>query len=219
MSLPSRVLPAALLLPLACLPARAEKPLQARLWQERVVWDALLHSRDRAARQSADPRLLEVVLAVAHQVAQQAVNIQQIQGYARGQADNLRFAFSQKDPSPSLAVVQGNFATLSKGTDQIRNNLYYLTVRVRMACSQALPDARLTENATVLIAQIQNVQLKLNDLYHEGAAVQRAVQEESWAADRFLSYGADRLLGAVVSVQDSVFSVYNASYELYMLSK
>ena len=200
-------------------PARAAKAGEALLWQERFYWDGLLQARERAARQSADPALLEVVVSLAHQAAQQAANIQQIQTYVRSQLDNLRFAFSQEDPGPSLAVIQNNFTTLARGAEQIRNNLYYLTARARMAGTQALPDPKLSENSTLLIAQIQNIQLKLNALYADASAVQASAQGETWAVDEFFRFSAQSLLFAVISVQDSVFAVYNASYELYTLSK
>lgn len=191
----------------------------ARLWQERFTWDGLLQSRDRAARVSADPAMLKVVLQIAHQVAQQAANLEQITLYAKGQVDNLRFTFAQQDPGNSLDVIRGNFDTLSQGSEQIRNNLYYLTTRVRLCSSQALPDPKLTENATLLIAQVQNVQLKLNDLYTSAAEVDRMVQAEDWAVNDFFRHRSENLLRAVISVQDSVFAVYNSSYELYLLSK
>lgn len=200
-------------------PASAAKLKQAKLWQERFFWDGLFHARDRAARQAADPRLLEVVYSLAQQVAQQAVNIQQIQTYTKAQLDSLRFAFAQTDPEPSLAVIRNNLATLSKGGDQIRNNLYYLTTRARMASSQALPDQRLTEKAMLLIAQVQNVQLKLNALYTDTVPVVGAVRGETWAADDYLRHHAELLMRSVVGIQDSVFAVYNASYELYQLSR
>lgn len=206
----------------AAAPARAgaaEDLEDAQLWQERYLWDGLLQSRDRAARSSADPRLINVIHTIAHQAAQQAANIEQIKAYAQGQVENLRYAFSQQDPGPSLAIIQNNFQTLAKGVEQIRNNLYFLTTRVRLGSSQALPDPKLTEKATLLIAQIQNVQLKLNDLYTHTAAVHREVMAETWHVDDFFRFSAEHLLKTVVGVQDSVFSVYNASYELYVLSK
>lgn len=203
---------------LAQAPAASDAP-PPQLWQERFLWDGLLQARDRAARVSADPALLKVVELIAHQAAQQAVNLEQIHAYAHAQIENLEFAFSEPDPSPSLAVIQGNFVTLAQGAEQIRNNLYYLTSRIRMCGSQALPDPKLTEKATLLIAQIQTSQLKLNDLYTATARVDEKVQGETWYADEFLRYNSSNLLRAVVEVQDSVFSVYNASYELYLLSK
>jgi hypothetical protein len=199
--------------------ASANSFTESRLWQERFYWDALIQSRDRAARVSADPALLDVVETLAHQVAQQALNIEQIQTYAKSQIDNLKFAFAQKNPGPSLAVIQNNLTTLSRGSEQIRNNLYYLTARTRMGASQALPDPKLTEKAALLIAQIQNVQLKLNALYLDTVSVAKAVRQETWYADDFFRYSCEDLLSSVVSVQDSVYSVYNASYELYMQSK
>lgn len=191
----------------------------AQLWQERMLWDGLIHARDRAARVSSDPRLLKVVLAIAHQTAQQAANLEQIDLYAKGQIDNLQFAFAQQNPGPALEIIQNNFATLAQGAEQIRNNLYYLTTRVRMCSTQALPDPKLVEKTSLLIAQIQDIQLKLNDLYTHTAAVNAAVAAETWGVEDYFRFAAQNLLRAVVEVQDSVFAVYNASYELYVLSK
>jgi hypothetical protein len=201
------------------LTARAEGLEDTQLWQERYLWDGLHQSRDRAARSSADPRLVKVVNTIAHQVAQQAANLDQIRAYAKGQVDNLRYAFSQEDPGPSLEVIRNNFQTLAKGAAQIRNNLYFLTTRTRLSSSQALPDPKLTEKAALLIAQIQNVQLKLNDLYNNSVSVHAAVMAETWYVDDFFRFTSAHLLQTVVGVHDSVFSVYNASYELYVLSK
>ena len=39
----------------------------------------------------------------------------QIDSYTKGQQDSLRFAFSQQDPSRSLAIIRTNFDTLAKG--------------------------------------------------------------------------------------------------------
>ncbi|PIP84166.1 MAG: hypothetical protein CO113_07450 [Elusimicrobia bacterium CG_4_9_14_3_um_filter_62_55] len=200
-------------------PVQASDLSSARLWQERYMWDALLQARDRAARVSADPRLVEVVKQIAYQVAQQTANLGQIHAFTKGQVDNLEYAFSQKDPEPSLAVIQNNFNTLSKGSEQIRNNLFFLTVRLRIAATQALPDPKLTENAKLVIAQVQQVQLRLNALYADTSAVELKIRKETWMADEFFRYAGMHLLKTVVSVQDSVFAVYNASYELYVLSK
>lgn len=211
---------ALLLLLLACaLPASAGSFTDARLWQESFQWDALLQARDRSARVSADPALLDVVKTLAHQVAQQAVNLEQIQLYTKAQVENLKFAFAQQNPQASLLVIQNNFTTLSRGAEQIRNNLYYLTARTRLSSSQALPDPKLTEMAALLIAQIQNVQLKLNTLYLDSVSVASIVRKETWYADDFFRFSCEDLLTAVVSVQDSVYTVYNSAYELYLLSK
>lgn len=200
-------------------PAGAAELGQARLWQERYMWDGLMQARDRAARVSADPRLVEVVKQIAYQVAQQTANLGQIHAFTKGQIDNLEYAFSQTDPEPSLLVIQNNFNTLSKGSEQIRNNLFFLTARLRMAATQALPDPNLTENAKLVIAQVQQVQLRLNALYADTAAVELKIRKETWMADEFFRYSGQHLLKTVVAVQDSVFAVYNASYELYILSK
>lgn len=200
-------------------PAAAAELSQARLWQERYMWDGLLQARDRAARVSADPNLIEVVKQIAYQVAQQTANLGQIHAFTQGQVDNLEYAFSQNDPEPSLQVIQNNFTTLSKGAEQIRNNLYFLTTRIRICATQALPDPQLSENAKLVIAQIQQVQLRLNALYADTAAVDRKINQETWMADDFFRFSGSNLLKSVVSVQDSVFTIYNASYELFVLSK
>ncbi|MFH1726677.1 MAG: hypothetical protein ABII00_18860 [Elusimicrobiota bacterium] len=205
-------------LPAAAAAAAADLS-QATLWQERYFWDGLIQARDRAARVSADPRLLEVVRTIAHQVAQQDANLRQIQSFVEGQLDNLKYAFSQQDPAPSLAIIRNNFHTLAQGAEQIRNNLYYLTTRVRMSSTQALPDPKLSEMVRLLIAQIQQVQLRLNTLYTDALAVEGEVQGETWAVDDFFRFSASHLLRMVIEVQDSIFAVYNASYELYILSK
>lgn len=199
--------------------ALAASWIGARLWQEGFFWDALLHARDRAARQQADPQLIPVVKTIAGQVAQQVANLQQIHSYVKGQQDSLRYAFAQDDPAPSLMIIRNNFDTLAKGSEQIQNNLYYLTARERMAITQALPDPELTAAATQLIGQVQALQLGLNALYLDTVAVRQLVDTEPWATDEFFRYSADHLMKSVVHVQDSVFSVYNAAYELHVRSR
>ena len=198
-------------------PPPADEP--AVLWQERFMWDGLLQARDRAARVSADPKLIEVVKAIAYQAAQQTANLEQIRNYAKSQGENFRYALAQEDPTPSLKVIEGNFQTLAKGSEQVRNNLYYLTARLRLCQTQALPDPKLTENAMLVIAQVQQIQLRLNDLYIDTAATHQQVKAEQWAGDDFFRFSSEHLLRAVVETQDSVFTVYNAGYELYLLSQ
>jgi len=200
-------------------PAAAASWIGARLWQESFFWDALMSARDKAARQAADPQLLPAMKTLAEQVAQQAANIKQIQNYAKSQQDNLRYAFSQDDPKPSLATIRQNLDTLAKGTDQIRHNLYYLTARCRLASGQALPDPELTTSAAVLIGQIQQVQLQLNALYTDTAAIAPLLEAEAWTVDKFFRHGYDTFLQSVVSVQDSVFTVYNSAYEIHVRSR
>lgn len=194
--------------------------LDALLWQEHYFWDALLHARSPAARQQADPRLLPVTRNIAQQAAQQAANLRQIQEYARAQADNLRFALSQRDPSSSLETIGANLRTLSDGTTQVRNNLYYLATRCRFASSQALPDPELTDASMALIAQVQSTQLQLNALYTDAAALQASLAaEQAWLRDESLRYEGDALYRSVLGVQDSVFSIHNSAYELVLRSK
>jgi len=197
-------------------PAAAEGPL---LWQESYFFDALLQARSRAARGQSDPQLLPVVKAVAGQVAQQVVNVQQIDLYVKAQSDNLRYAFTQEDPEPSLETIRSNFETLTKGNDQIRNNLYFLTARCRMASSQALPDPDLYQAGLLLLGQVQQLQLALNSLYLDTAAARQLVGENAWAADKYFRHASEEVLRSVVRIQDSVFSVYNAGYEFSMRSR
>src|SRR5581483_11838760 len=82
------------------------------LWQETFLWDALLTARDRQARAQSDPALIPVMKSIAGQVAQQVANIAQIDAYVKSQQDNLRYAFSQEDPEPSLETIGANFDTL-----------------------------------------------------------------------------------------------------------
>ena len=189
------------------------------LWQESYFFDALLQARGRAARQQSDPQLMAVLKAVAGQVAQQVVNIQQIDAYAKAQQDNLRYAFSQPDPQPSLDTISANLETLTKGDDQIRSNLYFLTARCRMASSQALPDPELYQAGLLVLGQVQQLQLALNALYLDTAALRQIVAENDWATDKFFRHSVGELLRSVVRIQDSVFSVYNAGYEFSMRSR
>jgi hypothetical protein len=189
------------------------------LWQESYFFDALLQARSKAARAQSDPQLMAVLKAVAGQVAQQVVNIQQIDVYAKAQKDNLRYAFSQPDPQPSLDTISANLETLTKGSDQIRSNLYFLTARCRMASSQALPDPELYQAGLLVLGQVQQLQLALNALYLDTAAVRQLVAENDWATDQFFRHSTDELLRSVTRIQDSVFSVYNAGYEFSMRSR
>ena len=208
----------ALLLLLLPLPASAwgDGP---HLWQESYFFDALLQARSRAARTQSDPQLMAVLKAVAGQVAQQVVNLQQIHVYAKAQQDNLRYAFTQPDPQPSLDTIAANFETLTKGSDQIRSNLYFLTARCRMASSQALPDPELYQGGLLVLGQVQQLQLALNALYLDTAAVRQLVAENDWGTDRYFRHSSVELLRSVTRIQDSVFSVYNAGYEFAMRSR
>lgn len=189
------------------------------LWQESYFFDALLQARSKAARQQSDPQLMAVLKAVAGQVAQQVANIQQIDVYAKAQQDNLRYAFSQPDPQPSLDTISANLTTLTKGSDQIRSNLYFLTARCRMASSQALPDPELYQGGLLVLGQVQQLQLALNSLYLDTAAVRQLVADNDWGTDKFFRHSTEELLRSVVRIQDSVFSVYNAGYEFSMRSR
>ena len=190
-----------------------------QLWQESLFFDALLQTRTLAARQQSDPQLLAVLKAIAGQVAQQVANLQQIDVYAKAQQDNLRYAFTQADPQPSLDTVAANFETLTKGGDQIRNNLYYLTARCRMASSQALPDPDLYQAGLLVLGQVQQLQLALNSLYIDTAAAGQIVADNDWATDRYFRHASHELVRSVMRIQDSVFSVYNAGYEFAMRSR
>lgn len=160
--------------------------------------------------------MIPVMKAIAGQIAQQVANLGQIDVYVKSQADNLRFAYAQSDPKPSLETIRDNFATLTTGCDQVRQNLYYLTARQRMAQAQALPDPEMYQAALLILGQIQQLQLTLNSAYYDAVAVRAQVTENAWANDKFFTHAADELLRSVVRTQDSVFSVYNAGYELAM---
>jgi hypothetical protein len=200
-------------------PASAWDVNQPALWQERFFWDALLQSRDRLARQQSDPNLVPMMKAVAGQVAQQVANLQQIDEYVKAQQENLKYAFEQDDPKPSLDTILANFDTLAKGNDQVRQNLYFLTVRCRMASTQALPDQDIYNAALLILGQVQQLQLVLNSLYLNTLASRNIVQENRWGADKNFRHNTEELLRSAARIQDSVFSIYNAGYELAMRSK
>lgn len=212
---PARALLAALLL-CSAVPARALVESPPTLWQERFFWDALMTARDKMARQQSDPMMVPVMKAIAGQIAQQVANLGQIDLYVKSQADNLRFAYAQADPKPSLETIRDNFTTLTTGCDQVRQNLYYLTARQRLASAQALPDPEMYQAALLILGQIQQLQLTLNSVYYDAVAVRGQVLDNKWANDKFFTHAAEELLRSVVRVQDSVFSVYNAGYELAM---
>lgn len=209
---------AALSLVLASLaaPARALSDDPPTLWQERFFWDALLSARDKMARQQSDPMMVPVMKAIAGQIAQQVANLGQIDQYVKAQADNLRFAYGQPDPKPSLSTIADNFTTLTTGSDQVRQNLYYLTARQRMAASQALPDPEMYQAGLLILGQIQQLQLTLNSMYYDAMAARGVVEDNKWANDKFFTHKTEMLVSSVVRIQDSVFSVYNAGYDLTM---
>lgn len=204
---------------LACLPALGADFNSPNLWQENYFWDALLTARDRVARSQSDPAMVPVLKSIAGQVAQQVANLAQIDAYVKAQQDNLRYAFSQEDPQPSLETIAANFDTLTKGADQIRNNLYFLTTRCRMASSQALPDAEMYQATLLILGQVQQLQLRLNALYLDANDAKKVVAENTWATDKTFRHQTDLLMRSVVRAQDSVFSIYNSGYELAMRSR
>ena len=202
---------------LVCAPsARALENAAPTLWQERFFWDALLTARDRLARQQSDPMMIPVMNAIAGQVAQQVANLAQIDQYVKAQGENLRFAYAQTDTQPSLETILNNFDTLKTGSDQVRQNLYYLTTRERMAQSQALPDQDMYKAGLTILGQIQQLQATLNALYFDMTAVHDVVLENKWANDAAFTQKTEELLRSIVHVQDSVFTAYNAGYELSM---
>ena len=139
--------------------------------------------------------------------------------HVKAQQDNLRYAFAQPEPGPSLATIAANFDTLSKGNDQIRNNLYFLTARCRMASSQALPDPELYQAGLLALGQVQQLQLSLNSLYLGAVAARQLVLDNRWATDKDFRNRTEELLRSVVRMQDSVFSIYNSGYEFSMRSR
>ncbi len=189
------------------------------LWQESYYWDAQLHARDRLARGQSDPAMIPVLKGIAGQVAQQVTNLQQISVYVKAQQDNLRFAFTQEDPSASLATISANIDTLRQGADQVRTNLYYLTARCRMAASQALPDSEMYQATLEILTQVQQLQLELNTIYIDTVEDRRLVYENGGAADKAFRQKMESLLRSIVRVQDSIFAVYNSGYELAMRSR
>jgi hypothetical protein len=199
----------------AAAPARAADEAPT-LWQERFFWDALTSARDKFARQQSDPMMTPVMKAIAAQIAQQVANLGQIDQYVKAQADNLRYAYAQPDPKPSLATISDNFSTLNTGCDQVRQNLYYLTARQRMAASQALADPEMYQAGLLILGQIQQLQLTLNSLYYDAQAARGLVNDNAWANEKFFTHKAEELMRSVVRVQDSVFTVYNAGYDLTM---
>lgn len=207
---------AVLLLLLAAGPARAILDQPPTLWQERFFWDALLSARDKMARQQSDPMMVPVMKAIAGQIAQQVANLGQIDQYVKTQSDNLRFAYAQSDPKPSLATISDNFTTLTTGCDQVRQNLYYLTARQRLASTQALPDPEMYQAGLLILGQVQQLQLTLNALYYDAVAARGLVNDNAWANDKFFTHKSEILMSSVVRVQDSVFAVYNAGYDLTM---
>ena len=204
---------ALVLLPAA--PARAIDEPPA-LWQERFFWDALSTARDKVSRSQSDPNMIPVMKAIAGQIAQQVANLTQIDQYVKAQADNLRYAYAQPDPRPSLATISDNLTTLNTGCDQVRQNLYYLTSRQRLAAAQALADPEMYQAGLLILGQIQQLQLTLNSLYYDATAAHGVVNDNPWANDKFFTHRSDELMRSVVRVQDSVFSVYNAGYDLTM---
>ena len=199
--------------------ARAMEAETPSLWQERYFFDALLEARDRIARTQSDPAMIPVLKAIAAQTAQQVANLGQINAYVKAQQDNLRYAFSQNDLQSSLETIRANFETLAKGSDQIRNNLYYLTARCRIASSQALPDSEMYQASLLILGQIQQLQLTLNALYLNMVEARKIVIENNWATNKYFRHKTEILLRGIVRIQDSVFSVYNAGYELTLRSR
>ncbi|MBI4375764.1 MAG: hypothetical protein HY549_04865 [Elusimicrobia bacterium] len=197
-------------------PADEDPPL---LWQERYFFDALLTARDRLARSQSDPLMIPVLKSIAQQTAQQVANLEQIGEYIKSQQENLQYAFSEEKPAQSLETIQANFETLAQGADQIRTNLYYLTARCRIASSQALPDSEMHQSTLLILGQIEELQLKLNQVYLDTVALRDQVHQNNWATNKYFKQWTDMLTRSVVRVQDSVFSIYNSAYELSLRSR
>ncbi len=184
------------------------------LWQERYYFDALLQARDRQQREESDPEMIPVLKAIAGQAAQQGVNLKRLGLYVAAQKGNLRFAFAQKDPDPSLGVILSNLMTLTRGAGQIRNNLNYLSVRCRLASSQALSDPKMEQASLIILAEIRQLQLILNPVYLDAAAVEESASALSRPQDGYLRSSVGMLVQSLRRVQDSVYSVYNSARDL-----
>jgi len=72
------------------------------------------------------------------------------------------------------------------------------------------------QTGLLILGQVQQLQLTLNSLYTDMNAVNGLVIENNWANDKNFSHKTEELMRSVVRVQDSVFAVYNAGYELAM---
>ena len=110
------------------------------------------------------------------------------------------------------------FAREMGGVDKVKRQRDQgrLTVRERIAQSQALPDPEMYQAGLLILGQVQQLQLTLNSLFTDMTAVRNLAAENKWANDKNFNYKTDELMRSVVRVQDSVFSVYNAGYELTM---
>ena len=184
------------------------------LWQERYYFDALLEARDRQQREESDPEMIPVLRAIAGQVAQQGLNLNRLGLYIAAQKGNVRFAFAQKDPDPSLKVILSNLMTLTRGAGQISNNLDYLAVRCRLASSQALSDPKMEQASLIILAEIRRLQLDLNSVYLNAVATQKAGWEFSRPKDKYLRSSVWMLVESMRRVQNSVYSVYDSARDL-----
>ena len=184
------------------------------LWQERYYFDALLQARGRQEREESDPEMVPVLQAIAGQVAQQGLNLKRLGLYVAAQKGNVRFAFAQKNPDPSLKVILSNLMTLARGTGQIRNNLDYLAVRCRLASSQALSDPKMEKASLIILAEIRQLQLELNFVYLDSVAVQKAGWMLSRPKDKYLRSSVWMLVESMRRMQNSVYSVYDAARDL-----
>lgn len=195
------------------------KDADAQLYQEEMYWDALLPARSKEERSQSDPNLVPAMKSIALQIYLQATNLEQIRQYVASQQDNLRYAYLQPDPGPSLDTISDNFSTLSDGLNQIGSNLYYLTTRTRLAASQALPDKDIYQTALLILGQIQQIQLSLNKTYLDVIAARDLVDSNTWANSKFFRQRTSLLVSSTARIQDAVFAVYNSGYDLAMRSR
>ena len=137
-----------------------------------------------------------------------------VDAYAKSQKDNLGFALAQPKPQKDVAVIGANFWTLSQGSDQIRSNLYYLSVRCRMARSQALPDKDMYESSLLILRQVQRLQLALNSLYRDAVSSETAMQTHRDVVDPYSFQEFHMFKRSVMRLQPSIYRVYNAGYAL-----
>ncbi len=74
-------------------------------------------------------------------------------------------------------------------------------------------------SSLLILGQVLKLQLQLNETYLDSVEIRRLSHTNRWASDKDFRQKADALLKSVVRIQDAVFSVYNAGYELTVRSR